>query len=128
MADEVLRIAKSQSEPGLIIAGDVDESAYPLLMQSLAALDGHVEVHVDVGGIEFCDLAGLRAILNAGRPDEDAMPDRRVCLHAVPSRLQNIMQILGWDDMPGVTFDEKPLAPQQETGDHTINAQQPACH
>jgi hypothetical protein len=128
VADEALRITKaSGGQPGLIIAGEVDESGYPVLLQCLAALDRQVDVHVDLGGIEFCDLAGLRAIVCAGRPDQDAPPDRLVCLHATPPRLRKIMQILGWDDMPGVAFDERPLSPRPETGDHAPDAEQPAC-
>lgn len=128
MADEVLRIAKAHDQPGLIIVGEVDESGYPLLLQSLAALDRYDDVHVDLGGIEFCDLAGLRAIVCVGRLEEDAALDRRVCLHAVPPRLRKIMQILGWDDMPGVAFDERSLAPRPQTRGPAPGAEQPACH
>ena len=110
MAGEALRITKAHDQPGLIIAGDVDESGYPLLLESLAALDHHGDIHIDLGGVEFCDLAGLRAIVCAGRPGEDASPGRPVCLHAVPPRLRKIMQILGWDDRPGLAFDAAPLS------------------
>lgn len=127
MADEALRIAKAHDQVGLIIAGEVDESGYVLLMQSLAALDRQDDVHLDLGGIEFCDLAGLRAIVRAGRIDEDATPDRRVCLHAVPLQLQKVMQILGWDEMPGVAFDEQPLDSYPDTGHPAPDAKQPAC-
>ena len=123
MADEVLRIAKAQDQPGLIIAGEADESGYQLLLQSLAALDRHDDVHIDLGGIEFCDLACLRAIVCAGRPDEDAPRGGRVCLHAVPSRLQKIMQVLGWDDMPGIAFDDEPLTPGR--ADQPSDAERP---
>jgi ABC-type transporter Mla MlaB component len=110
VADEVLRISKVNDRPGLVIAGEVDESGYPVLLQCLAALGTHGEVHIDLGGVEFCDLAGLRAIVCVGRPDEDASSGRNVCLHAVPLRMRKIMQILGWDEAPGLTFDEASLA------------------
>jgi anti-anti-sigma regulatory factor len=126
VADEVLRIAKADGQPRLIIVGEVDESGYPLLLQGLAALDRHGDVHIDLGGIEFCDLAGLRAIVCVGRLDEDASPGRCVCLHAVPPRLRKILNILGWDDMPGITFDEEPLAAPPQAGDHVPDAEQPA--
>jgi hypothetical protein len=109
VADEVLRITKARDQPGLIIAGEIDEAGYPLLLQSLAALDGWGEVHVDLGGVEFCDLAGLRAIVCAGRPDEDASPGRHVCLHAVPARLLKILHIMGWAETPGLVFDASSL-------------------
>jgi ABC-type transporter Mla MlaB component len=110
VVDEVLRISKVDDRPGLIIAGEIDESGYPILLQCLAALGTHSEVHIDLGGIEFCDLAGLRAIVCVGRPDEDASPGRHVCLHAVPLRLRKILDILGWDDTPGLVFDGTSLA------------------
>jgi anti-anti-sigma regulatory factor len=114
VADEVLRITKAHDQPGLIIAGDADESGYPLLLQSLAALDQRGGVHIDLGGLEFCDLAGLRAIVCAGRLGEDLSPGPPVCLHAVPPRLRKIMQILGWDDRPGLVFDAASLSSEYQ--------------
>jgi anti-anti-sigma regulatory factor len=136
VTDEVLRIIPACDRPGLIIAGEVDESGYPLLLRRLAALDRRADVHIDLGGIEFCDLAGLRAIVRAGQLDEDAGPGGRVCLHAVPPRLRKILNVLGWDDIPGVAFDEEPLtarpaaarpAGRPQAGDHAPDAEQPAC-
>lgn len=109
MAEEVLGVANASDQPGLIIVGDVDESGYPLLLQSLAALDRDGDIRIDLGGIEFCDLAGLRAIVCAGRLGEEDGPGRPVCLYAVPPQLRKIMQILGWEDRPGLTFDATSL-------------------
>lgn len=114
VAEEALRITKTHDQPGLIIAGEVDESGYVLLLQSLAALDHHGDIHIDLGGIEFCDLAGLRAIVCAGRPGEDVSPGRQVCLHAIPPRLLKIMQILGWDDRRGLTFNAASLSSEYQ--------------
>jgi anti-anti-sigma regulatory factor len=114
VAEQALRITKAHDQPGLIIAGDVDESSYPLLLRSLAALDHHGDIHIDLGGIEFCDLAGLRAIVCAGRPGEDTSPGLPVCLHAVPPQLRKIMQILGWDDRPGLAFDAASLSSEYQ--------------
>jgi ABC-type transporter Mla MlaB component len=109
VADEVLRIIKAHDQPGLIIAGEIDEAGYPLLLQSLAVLDPQGEAHVDLGGVEFCDLAGLRAIVCVGRPDEDASPGRHVCLHAVPPQLLKVLRILGWDETPGLVLEASSL-------------------
>jgi ABC-type transporter Mla MlaB component len=114
VAEEALRITKAHDQPGLIIAGDVDESGYPLLLQRLAALDHHGDIHIDLGGIEFCDLAGLRAIVCAGRPGEDTSRGRPVCLHAVPPQLRKIMQILGWENRPGLAFDAASLSSEYQ--------------
>jgi hypothetical protein len=117
VADDVLRITRSLGLPGLILAGEIDESSYPVLVRSLAALGSGRDVHVDLGGVDYCDLAGLRAIICARGPGDDApggglasgLGGGRVVLHAVPGRLRRILQILGWDAMPGVGFDERSL-------------------
>lgn len=122
MADDVLRITRSVGLPGLILAGEIDESSYPVLVRSLAALGSSRDVHVDLGGVDYCDLAGLRAIICAGGPGDTPqapalggpapggrLAGGRVVLHAVPGRLRRILQILGWDAMPGVGFDERSL-------------------
>lgn len=107
MADDVLRITPANGAPGLIIAGEIDESSYPRLMQVLTALNPHGDVHIDLSGVEFCDLAGLRAIVCVTeRSDGDP---GRLTLHAVPGRLRRILQILGWDEMPGVRFTDQGL-------------------
>jgi ABC-type transporter Mla MlaB component len=113
VGEEALRITQAHDQAGLIIAGDVDESGYPLLLRSLAALDHHGDKHIDLGGIEFCDLAGLRAIVCAGRLGEEASQGQQVCLHAVPPQLRKIMQILGWDDRPGLVFDAGSLSSER---------------
>jgi hypothetical protein len=117
VADDVLRITRSAGLPGLILAGEIDESSYPVLVRSLAALGSGRDVHVDLGGVDYCDLAGLRAIICARGPGDAApggglasgLAGGRVVLHAVPGRLRRILQILGWDAMPGVGFDERSL-------------------
>jgi anti-anti-sigma regulatory factor len=118
--DDVLRITKSGYLPGLIVAGEIDESTYPCLVQNLAAVARHGDVHIDLGEVEFCDLAGLRAIVTlACSPGGD--PARRVTLHAAPRRVRRILQILGWDVMPGVAFDDRRI-PAAAAG------RQHACH
>ncbi|HEX3925651.1 MAG TPA: STAS domain-containing protein [Streptosporangiaceae bacterium] len=128
MADDVLRITRSVGLPGLILAGEIDESSYPVLVRSLAALGSAQDVHVDLGGVDYCDLAGLRAIICVAAPGDTPqapapagpapsgpapgggrLAGGRVVLHAVPGRLRRILQILGWDAIPGVGFDERSL-------------------
>jgi len=111
VTDEVLRITKTCNLPGLIIVGDIDESTYSYLMDSLAALPPAGDVHVDLGGVEFCDLAGLRAIVCLTGCAGDGIQARRVVLHAVPPRLKKILDILGWDVMPGLAFDGEATPP-----------------
>jgi anti-anti-sigma regulatory factor len=109
--DRALRIIRNGDGPELVVAGEIDEFSYPDLTASLAeaSADGG-DIHVDLGGVEYCDIAGLRAIVCAtgspGRPH----PSRCVVLHAVPPQLRKILHILGWDALPGVILDETGLA------------------
>lgn len=114
MADDVLRITQADGLPGLIIAGEIDESSYPRLVRGLAVLHPYRDVHIDLSGVEFCDLAGLRAIVCVTEPGAAGGPPRRLTLHAVPDRLRRILQILGWDSMPGVAFTDEGLPAGRE--------------
>jgi len=109
MADDALRITPANGAPGLVIAGEIDESSYPRLMRGLAALNPRADVHIDLSGVEFCDLAGLRAIVCVTQAEAGDHAPGHLTLHAVPDRLRRILQILGWDDMPGVGFADEGL-------------------
>jgi ABC-type transporter Mla MlaB component len=117
MAD-VLRITPANGVSGLVIAGEIDESSYSRLVRGLRAVDPRGDVHIDLSGVEFCDLAGLRAIVCVTETDAGGPAPGHLTLHAVPDRLRRILEILGWDDMPGVGFaDERlPTGREQHAG------------
>jgi ABC-type transporter Mla MlaB component len=108
MADnEALRVSTSGSPPWLVIAGEIDESTYPILLAGLAAAEGYREIRIDLSGVRYCDLAGLHRIVGLTWPSSaSGRPIRRVVLHAVPSWLAEILQILGWDTVPGIALEE----------------------
>lgn len=93
----------------MTIAGEIDESSYRGLVGGLERFaGGQGEVHIDLAGVEYCDLVGLRAIVGltgAHSPDPDR--SRRVVLHRVPPYLKTVLRILGWDSAPGLTMDEQ---------------------
>jgi anti-anti-sigma regulatory factor len=120
MPDDVLRITPADGVLGLVIAGEIDESNYRRLMRGLGALNPDGDVHIDLYGVDFCDLAGLRAIVCVTEADGGSGGSARghLTLHAVPARLRRILEILGWDDMPRVGFtDERlPTGHEQHAG------------
>ena len=62
--DGMLRIAWAGDPPVLNIAGEIDESTYPGLVGALKEVqDGYGEVHISLAEVDYCDLAGLRAIV-----------------------------------------------------------------
>jgi ABC-type transporter Mla MlaB component len=110
--DGVLRITSTSHPPGLTLEGEIDESTYRGLVQALqACATGQAEIHLSLGGVSYCDLAGLRAIVCAtgtsdGEADDNGHGDsRRVVLHEVPSQLITVLQIVGWDSTPGLALD-----------------------
>lgn len=106
--DGVLRVTRTGSPLLVVIAGEIDESNYSGLVGALDMLaDGHDEMHINLGGVEFCDLAGLRAIIRlaeAGGAGRDQSRPRLV-LHAVPRQVLRVLQIVGWDTVPGLVID-----------------------
>lgn len=106
--DRVLLITRNGDRPDLVLAGEIDEFSYPDLTASLAAAAsaGHGDIHVDLGGVEYCDIAGLRAIVCATGFAGEAHPSRHVVLHAVPPQLRKVLRILGWDALPTVVVEE----------------------
>jgi len=108
--DGVLRITSTSDPPGLVLEGDIDESTYRGLVDALrASTHDRAEVHVSLGGVGYCDLAGLRAIVRVtgvGGEDSGNGHGRRVVLHAVPAQLIKVLRIVGWDSTPGLALDE----------------------
>lgn len=107
--DGVLRVTRADSPPIVLIAGEIDESNYSGLVGALDSLvAGHGEIHVNLAGVAFCDLAGLRAILRLAEGGDGGHDRRRrqLVLHEVPHQVKRVLQIMGWDGMPGLVLQE----------------------
>lgn len=97
--DGALRITRIPGPgSGYALAGEIDEATFPALARRLGEIVADLdEVHLNLAVLEYTDLAGLRAIValaDAGR--------RHVVLHQVPSHLQAILHIVGWDTARGL--------------------------
>jgi anti-anti-sigma regulatory factor len=104
-----LRITFQREPATLQLAGVVDDSTYPVLTRSLAraALSGATAIRVDLTGVEFCDLAGLRAITSLANPAGPGPGTvRQVTIAHLPAQLTGIIRILGWDATPGLILVE----------------------
>ena len=83
--------------PGYALAGEIDESTVGRLAGRLAEITADLaEVHLDLGALDYSDLAGLRVIVGL------AAAGRRVVLHRVPSHLRVVLRVVGWDTAPGI--------------------------
>ena len=105
--------AAAEAHPGWSSPGRSTSSTYPILLAGLATAEGYREIRIHLGRVRYCDLAGLHRIVNlTGSSSASGRPIRRVVLHAVPSWLAEILQILGWDTTPGIAIEE--LLPVRE--------------
>jgi anti-anti-sigma regulatory factor len=111
--DGILRITRTGWPPVLALVGEIDESVYPGLVSALGEFtgEGHCDIHVDLAGVEYCDLAGLRAVVLLAGASDHCPDGRRVVLHAIAPQLRRVLSILGWDSTAGLALDELPAGP-----------------
>jgi ABC-type transporter Mla MlaB component len=105
--DGTLRITWRSGEPPImVLAGEVDESSYPGLVAALTgAAAQYDEIHLDLAGLGYCDLAGLRAIVRLASPDvPGGGAVKQVVLHRVPDSVRTVLHIVGWDTAVQLTL------------------------
>jgi ABC-type transporter Mla MlaB component len=98
--DGTLRITWRGGEPPImVLAGEVDEASYPGLVAALTGAAAHYdEIHLDLAGLGYCDLAGLRAMVRLASPDAaGGGVVKQVVLHRVPDSVRTVLHIVGWD-------------------------------
>lgn len=100
-----LRISPTFTPPGLALSGAIDESTYRGLDDALLAAGARTgHLCLDLSGLTFCDMAGLRALIGAGQSATGM--DRQVILRDMPEYMALMMRIAGWDELPGVYVEE----------------------
>jgi ABC-type transporter Mla MlaB component len=99
----------SRSHLGLAVTGEIDEASFCFFAEALDALaDGLSLVHIDLAGVQYCDVAGLRLLVRltgADGLDGDHTGARRVVLHGAAPQLRAVLGVLGWDRTPGLILD-----------------------
>jgi hypothetical protein len=91
----------------LSLAGVIDESTSGILARALTRAhgSGSFPILVDLAGVEFCDVAGLRAIISRADGQGPGHPAaERIILAHLPAHLVTLLRILGWDATPGLTL------------------------
>ncbi len=105
--DGTLRITWRSGEPPImVLAGEVDEASYPGLVAALTGAAAHYdEIHLDLAGLDYCDLAGLRAIVRLASPEAAGGGSvKQVVLHRVPDSVRTVLHIVGWDAAARLTM------------------------
>jgi ABC-type transporter Mla MlaB component len=100
--DAALEILATVDPPGLALTGDVDASNVTAFADSLrAAMARPGDVHLDLGGLLFCDLGGLQVIV---RSAQALGPGRRLLLHGIPRQLERALEIVDWAPLPNIVI------------------------
>jgi ABC-type transporter Mla MlaB component len=101
-------LSVSRSRHCLTVTGEIDESSFSFFAEALYALAEETSlVHIDLAGVEYCDVAGLRLMVRLTRADElngEHEGARRVVLDGAVPHLRALLGILGWDRTPGLAL------------------------
>lgn len=105
--DGTLRITRAGGQPWLVIAGEIDEAGYDGLLLALRDVyHGPGDIHIDLAGVQYFDLAGLRAFVLLGEASDRRYDYRSRCvvLHEIPAHMKTTLEILGWDCLPDLVI------------------------
>jgi anti-anti-sigma regulatory factor len=104
--DHRLRITPMFDPRGLRIAGAVDLTTSGALTSTLRLATNWPEpdLHIDLGELEFIDVAGVRALVQAAAR---LGPGRRLTVERLAPRLRRVFGLVGWDRAPGLRFAEE---------------------
>lgn len=101
-ADRQLMVTETDVPAGLRFAGEIDVSNSSAVAQSLKIAFPHDgDPHLDVSRLSFCDVSGIRAIVEAAL---DLGEGRRLLLHGLPEQLAIVMRVTGWSALPNLAL------------------------
>ena len=100
-ADKQLVVARPLDPYGLTFTGEIDVTNCHAVAECLSTpFVGDGDVHLDVSGLIFCDISGIRAFVDAAAERKE----RRLLLHGLPELLQTVMKVTGWADLPSLAL------------------------
>lgn len=104
----LLRIAAAADAPWLQMVGEIDVSNARDVTRAVHAARRRTagDVHVDLAGVDFVDVAGLRALTLAAR--ELGEHDRMLVLHAVSPHIDKLFGLIGWGTAAGLRIHCRP--------------------
>jgi anti-sigma B factor antagonist len=101
-ADRHLVVTRTDDPPGLRFAGEIDVTNASAVGQAIRV--GFVDTmwpHVDLRQLSFCDVSGIRALVDAARALGD---DAGLLLHGLPPQLETVMRVTGWSKIRSLSL------------------------
>lgn len=96
-----LRVERIRSGRGYRLSGEIDLGTHDVLAAALARLEGPGDIHLDLYDLEFCDAAGLGAMVALA---ERVWPAGRVVLDGVSRQISKMLAVLHWDLRPNLVI------------------------
>lgn len=100
--DRQLVVTRTALPDGLRFAGEIDLTNSHAVRQSLlTAFPDAGNPHLDLSALIFCDISGIRALVDAA---ENLGTGRHLMLHGLPRPIENVIRVTGWSDLPSLTL------------------------
>ena len=101
-ADRHLVVTRTNNPDGLRFAGEIDVTNSPAVGETVRVACGvNGNSHIDLTNLSFCDISGIRALVEAALEMRDG---RRLLLHGLPEQLQTVMRVTGWSNLPSLSL------------------------
>lgn len=102
----LLQISYTERPLRLRLAGEVDFTTVAALARALAEVVERSpgDVHADLSQLEFIDVEGLRTLVTTAQSLRDG---RLLTLHDPPPHLRHMIELTGWDGIPGLRLSEE---------------------
>jgi anti-anti-sigma factor len=102
--DKQLVVTRTLDPYGLMFSGEIDVNNSHAVAECMnSPFVGDDDLHLDVSGLIFCDISGIRAFVEAAERKTTGN-ERRLLLHGLPDLLQTVMKVTGWADLPGLVL------------------------
>ena len=99
-ADRHLVVTRTSRPPGLRFAGEIDVTNSGAVADSLGlAFPEFGNPHLDLSRLSFCDISGIRAVVEAA---DSLGPGRHLRLHGLPPQLETVIRVTGWSALPSL--------------------------
>ena len=94
-SDKQLVVLRTHEPVGLSFFGEMDATNSRAVTESLSSvLAGDEDIHIDLSELSFCDISGIRCLVEAAQGRERG----RLMIHGLPPLLQKVMNVTGWSD------------------------------
>jgi anti-anti-sigma factor len=97
-ADKQLVVTRAPGPAGLRFSGEIDATNRDAVAKCLGLMPAAGDIHLDVSSLIFRDISGIRAFVDAA----EVRAQGRLMLHGLPDRLQTVMRVTGWADLPSL--------------------------